>query len=258
MPSGQEDRTMATPRKNGDEQRMVSRTYRAAIRIGEDFITMEETIALPLDASDEEVTQAVDLGWRIFRAQREAADVQVTDIRSAIGTPAPITVRDPDSPASDKQRNYIVTLQDNLAWNSEHLAAYAEEQSVDLVTMTKGQASLFIDGLKKLAEERTAYGDSARAKAPASTPQQTRLAEPAAQSSNGGQASAGQSGAPVNEKQIHAMERLAQQQGLDLDRESRRRFDVDAHGLTYEQASSLLRELQRPASGRRAVNEPAL
>ena len=52
---------MATPRKNSDE-RMVSRTYRAAIRIGEDFITMEETIALPLDASDEEVTQAVDLG----------------------------------------------------------------------------------------------------------------------------------------------------------------------------------------------------
>src|SRR6476661_3899015 len=213
MPSGQEDRTMANPRKSGDE-RMVSRTYRAAIRIGEDFITMEETIALPLDASDEEVAQAVELGWRIFRAQREAADAQVSDIRSAIGTPAPITVRDPDSPASDKQRNYIVTLQDNLTWNSEHLAAYAEEQSVDLVTMTKGQASLFIDGLKKLAEERVAYGDSARAKAP----QPTRPAD------NAGQASSAQSGAPVNEKQIHAMERLAQQQGIDLNVEARRRF----------------------------------
>jgi len=242
---------MATPRKSGDD-RMVSRTYRAAIRIGEDFITMEETIALPLDASDEEVTQAVDLGWRIFRAQREAADAQVTDIRSAIGTPAPITVRDPDSPASDKQRNYIVTLQDNLAWNSEHLAAYAEEQSVDLVTMTKGQASLFIDGLKKLSEERVAYGDSARAKAPAGAPQASRPADSA------GSASAAQNTTPVNEKQIHAMERLAQQQGLDLDKEARRRFDVDAHSLTYEQASSLLRDLQRPANGRRAVNEPAL
>jgi len=62
----------------------------------------------------------------------------------------------------------------------------------------------------------------------------------------------------VNEKQIHAMERLAQQQGLDLDVESRRRFGVVAQGLSYEQASSLLRELQRPANGRRAVNEPAL
>ena len=243
---------MATPRKNSDE-RMVSRTYRAAIRIGEDFITMEETIALPLDASDEEVTQAVELGWRIFRAQREAADAQVTDIRSAIGTPAPITVRDPDSPASDKQRNYIVTLQDNLTWNSEHLAAYAEEQNVDLVTMTKGQASLFIDGLKKLAEERAAYGDSTRAKAPSSAPQPTRPAEPSTPATN-----SGQSATPVNEKQLHAMERLAQQQGIDLDRESRQRFDVDAQGLTYEQASSLLRDLQRPANGRRAVNEPAL
>ena len=245
---------MATPRKSGDEQRLVSRTYRAAIRIGEDFITMEETIALPLDASDEEVTQAVELGWRIFRAQREAADAQVNDIRSTIGTPAPITVRDPDSPASDKQRNYIVTLQDNLSWNSEHLAAYADEQNVDLVTMTKGQASLFIDGLKKLADERVTYGDSARAKASSGSAQPTRPAEPATNGGGSGQASS----APVNEKQIHAMERLAQQHGLDLDREARQRFDVDAHSLTYEQASSLLRELQRPAAGRRSVSESAL
>ena len=261
---------MATPRKSGDE-RTVSRTYRAAIRIGEDFITMEETIALPLDASDEEVAQAVELGWRIFRAQREAADAQVTNIRSAIGTPAPITVRDPDSPASDKQRNYIVTLQDNLTWNSEHLAGYAEEQNVDLVTMTKGQASLFIDGLKKLAEERVAYGDSARAKASTTAAQPTRPAEPSNHATSSstsagqvnsasaaGQASSAHNATPVNEKQIHAMERLAQQQGIDLDTESRQRFGVVAHGLSYEQAASLLRDLQRPAAGRRSVNEPAL
>jgi hypothetical protein len=252
MPSGQEDRIMATPRKSGDEQRLVSRTYRAAIRIGEDFITMEETIALPLDASDEEVAQAVELGWRIFRAQREAADAQVNDIRSAIGTPAPITVRDPDSPASDKQRNYIVTLQDNLAWNSEQLASYAEEQNVDLVTMTKGQASVFIDGLKKLADERTTYGDSNRAKPASGASQPSRSAEPSSNGNGSGQA------APVNEKQIHAMERLAQQQGLDLDREARRRFDADAYSLTYDQASSLLRELQRPAANRRPASDSAL
>src|SRR5262245_14419692 len=244
MPSGQEDRTMANPRKSGDE-RTVSRTYRAAIRIGEDFITLEETIALPLDASDDEVAQAVDLGWRIYRAQREATEAQVGDIRSTIGAPAPITVRDPDAPASDKQRNYIVTLQENLTWTSEQLASYAEDQSVDLVTMTKGQASTFIDGLKKLAEERTAYGDGARTKAPTQ-----RAEQPPANGSA--------QNAPVNEKQIHAMERLAQQQGLDLDMESRRRFGVVAHGLTYEQASTLLLELQRPATGRRAVSESAL
>ena len=109
---------MASPRKSGDE-RLVSRTYRAAIRLGEDFITLEETITLPLDASAEEVTQAVDLGWRIYRAQREAAEAQAADIRSTAPAPAPITIRDPDAPASDNQRNYIATLQDKLTWSSE-------------------------------------------------------------------------------------------------------------------------------------------
>ena len=233
---------MATPRKNDD--RTVARTYRAAIRIGEDFITLEETIALPIDASEEEVQQAVDLGWKIFRAQREAADSQIADIRANVAAPAPITVRDPDSPASDKQRNYIATLQDQMNWGSEQLATYADEQSVDLVTMTKGQASVFIDGLKKLSEERTSYTANGRAAAPAAPRAEApaRPAEPARPAD----------ATPVNEKQIHAMERLAQQQGLDLDMEARRRFGVVAHGLTYEQASALLRELQRPA-GRRAT-----
>ncbi len=243
---------MATPRKNGDE-RTVSRTYRAAIRIGEDFITLEETIALPIDASDDEVQQAVDLGWRIYRAQREAAEAQASEIRSAIGTPQPITVRDPDAPASDKQRNYIATLQEQIRWSGEQLANYTREQEVDLVTMTKGQASVFIDGLKKLAEERSnGYAEAARAKAAVSS---ARPAEPAParqpEPAPNGRAT------PVNEKQIHAMERLAQQQGLDLDMESRKRFNVAVHGLTYEQASTLLRELQRPA-GRRPVQESAL
>ena len=242
---------MATPRKSDD--RTVSRTYRAAIRLGEDFITLEETIALPIDASDEEVAQAVDLGWRIYRAQKEAAESQIADIRGSIGAPAPITVRDPDSPASDKQRNYIATLQDQIGWTSEQMASFAEEQNVDLVTMTKGQASVFIDGLKKLAEERPGYGDGARAKAPASNgsaPAAPRAAEPAVQPAS--------SGAPVNEKQLHAMERLAQQHGLDLDMEARKRFGVVAHGLTYDQASALLRELQRPTTTRRPAGESVL
>ena len=74
---------MASPRKSGDD-RMVSRTYRAAIRLGEDFITLEETVTLPLDASDEEVTQAVDLAWRIYRAQREAADAQIAVLEKSV------------------------------------------------------------------------------------------------------------------------------------------------------------------------------
>ena len=168
---------------------------------------------------------------------------------------------DPDSPASDKQRNYIATLQDQVSWNSEQLAAYAEEQAVDLVTMTKGQASVFIDGLKKLSEERSnGYAENARTKpaapraetpAPRPEPATPRAEAPAPPARPA-------DGTPVNEKQIHAMERLAQQQGLDLDMESRRRFGVVAHGLTYDQASTLLRDLQRPAGARRPATESAL
>lgn len=230
---------MASPRKAADD-RMVSRTYRAAIRIGEDFITLEETITLPIDASDEEVAQAVDLGWRVYRAQRAAAEAQVGEIRETIGAPPQITVRDPDAPASDKQRHFIATLQENLGWSGDQLGAYAADQRIDLLTLTKGQASTFIDGLKKLAEERGSYGaDGSRARAePAPAP--------------------AADGSPANEKQIRALERLSQQLGLDADAEARRRFGVSAHGLTADQASALLRELQRPASGRRAVGETAL
>jgi hypothetical protein len=215
------------PRKTNDE-RSVSRTYRAAIRLGEDFITLEETITLPLDASEDDIQQAVDLGWKIFAAQRESADQQIADIRSTVGAPAPITVRDPDSPASDKQRNYIVMLQEDLGWSSDQLAHYAGEQDVDLVTMTKGQASIFIDGLKKLADERQA-----------ATPAPRKPAAPAEELH--------QNGVYANDKQIKALERIANQHSFSLVAEVQERYGVDLEDLTYEQASVLLREWQRPA-----------
>jgi hypothetical protein len=148
---------MATP-KTATEQtpHLISRTYRAAIRLGEDFVTLEETITLPIDATEDEIGQAVDLGWRIFAVQRAAAEEQISEIRAGMpAVPPQIRMRDPDAPASDNQRNYIATLQSKLAWTSEQLATYAEEQSVDLVTMTKAQASTFIDGLKALAAPQT-------------------------------------------------------------------------------------------------------
>lgn len=221
---------MTTP----TDERSVTRTYRAAVRLGEDYVTLEETITLPIDASDEEVQQAVDLGWRIYRAQREAVDQQVAAVREAQGAPAPITVRDPDAPASDKQRNYIATLQDNLAWSNEELAGYAGEHGVDLVTMTKGQASSFIDGLKKLADERTRYNADQRARVVAEAP-----------------AEAGQ---PASERQLQALGRLAQSRAVDLDDETARRFGVASAELSDEQARALLGEWQaRPAraNGRR-------
>lgn len=221
---------MASPKQ---EERSVTRTYRAAVRLGEDFITLEETITLPIDASDDEVQQAVDLGWRIYRAQREAVEQQVGSVREAQGAPAPIVVRDPDAPASDKQRNYVAALQEDLSWTNEQLASYAAEHSVDLVTMTKGQASGFIDDLKKLAEERSRYG---------SEPTRARVvAESASQ--------------PASEKQLQALARLAQTRALDLDAECEQRFSVTSDALNDQQARALLNEWQarpaRPGNGTR-------
>lgn len=237
---------MATVRKNNDE-RQVSRTYRAAIRIGEDFITLEETVTLPVDATDEDVAQAVALGLRIYQAQRDAIEAQIAGIRETAATPGPIQIREPDAPASDKQRYFITTLQDNLGWSSEQLTGYASDHGVDLVTLTKGQASTFIDGLKKLAEERTNYADGARPR--------TERAE--APRSDGAARAAGSDTTPINEKQLHALERLGQQRGLDLEAETRQRFGVAIADLTTDQASTLLRELQRPAA-RKPVGEALL
>lgn len=231
---------MASPRKQDD--RLVSRTYRAAIRLGEDYITLEETIALPIDASDDEIAQAVDTGWRIYRAQKEAAEAQVGALRDERPQPV-IAIRDPEAPASEKQRNYVAALQDDLSWSDEQLSRYASEHGVDLVVMTKGQASTFIDGLKRLAEEKTSY------QAPAE-PQTAQPAQPAE--------SRQRAGAPASERQLRALHQIAQERAIDLEAEARERFGVDdVAELNAEQASALLTLWQRPRNGQRRP-EPAL
>jgi hypothetical protein len=228
---------MASPEKRTPQnERSVTRIYRAAVRLGEDFITLEESVTLPIDATDDEVAQAVDLGWRIYRAQRTAVEAQVASVReTAVVTATTYTVKDPDAPASDKQRNYIAALQEDLVWSSEQLASYAHEQQIDLVTLTKGQASGFIDGLKKLAEERSEYERTKVEAVPAVAPVPAPAPRTARPNDSG----------PAVEKQIQALERLAQHKGLELDTEARRRYGTAANGLTFGQAGELLSEWQR-------------
>jgi hypothetical protein len=211
------------------DERSVTRTYRAAVRLGEDFITLEETITLPIDASDADVEQAVDLGWRLYRAQRESIEQQIGHVRETQVGPVAITVRDPEAPASDKQRNYIAALQDDLSWTNEQLASYAGEHGVDLVTLTKGQASGFIDDLKRLAEDRGRYSVETP------TPARARAA--------------GDANQPASERQLQALARLAQSRAVDLDAEVEQRFGVDSAALTQEQASSLIGEWQAARRG---------
>ena len=52
-------------------QSSVTRTLRAAVKIGEDYVTIEESITLASDASDADIAAAVALGWRIYTQQVE-------------------------------------------------------------------------------------------------------------------------------------------------------------------------------------------
>lgn len=56
----------------------------------------------------------------------------------------------PDMPATDKQRRYIAALIDDLGWHSEQFAEYAHQTGIDLVKLTKPQASQLIDRLKSM------------------------------------------------------------------------------------------------------------
>lgn len=90
-----------------------------------------------VDAAFDEARRQVEAQYARFTAERQPR-------------------RPTEPPATPKQRNYIATLQDQLGWHSEQLAAYASQQGVDLVAMSMRQASTFIDGMKRLATESSA------------------------------------------------------------------------------------------------------
>lgn len=212
-------------KKNGQ----VTRTFRAALRLGEDFITLEESITLPLDASDDDIEQAVELGWRIYQEQRDSVERQIAQVRDSYAVhPAPVAVREPDAPASERQREYIAQLQGRLDWSGEKVRDYAQEHGIDMQYMNKGQASQFIDTLKKLAEQRATYhvgGD--------------------AQPDDEGRTDTTLEQAPMTDRQYDALVRMAQAKGFDMEAEIQRRFGVGAKELNQKQAGDLIIEWQK-------------
>src|SRR3712207_5203657 len=134
-------------------QPVVTRTFRAAIRVGEDYYTVEETISLPPTATDEQIAHAVATGLRIYETQRTAVEAQVGDLpEHVVAQVLPIQIKDPDAPASDKQRAYMDYLVKELNWSGEQLAAFAAERMLDVLTLSKREASELIDELKGLVD----------------------------------------------------------------------------------------------------------
>ena len=225
-----------------NEQSTISRTFRAAIRIGEDFYTVEETITLPIDAGDEEIARAVEVGMRIYEAQRAAAEGQIRDLRAqVVSNPLPVQIREPDAPASEKQRAYMDYLLNELGWDMGRLQEFAAERHFDILTLNKRDASELIDQMKAQLEARSAERESASAESPsaaAAPPAPTRQAI-----------------LPVGElatqRQVKALERLAEERGVDVAGEMEARFGGRSFNeLSIDEAGQLLTEWQQRRNGR--------
>lgn len=92
----------------------------------------------------------VALAWEEARICVETQHQQcLMDRQTTKYQPLPQPIAMP-IPASDKQRNYIGTLMDELGWSSEKLATLAfDEYRIDLVAMTKNQASNLIEHMRR-------------------------------------------------------------------------------------------------------------
>ena len=229
-----------------NEQPMVSRTFRAAIRIGEDFYTVEETITLSIDASDDEIAQAVDTGMRMYTAQRTAAEKQVRELRAqVVASPLPVQIRDPEAPASDKQRSYMDYLLNELGWDGDRLHAFAAERQFDVLTLNKREASELIDQLKGLLEARGAETGPATAEEGPVVQEVSRQAI-----------------LPVGDlattRQVKALERLAEERGIDIADELRARYGGrNLDQLSMDEAGQLLTEWQQRSRNGRPLRRAA-
>lgn len=221
-----------------DMQPLVTRTLRAAVKIGDDYYTIEETISLPPTADDDQIAQAVDAGLRMYTAQREAVEGQVRALREqVVAQSLPVQLREPDAPASDKQRAYMDFLARELNIDGDQLATIANEHNMDLDALTKREASELIDVLKKRQEagNNDNAEEDANEEEPAAPTPQAKQTQPALPM-----------GERITQRQIRALDRLAEERGVDLDAEVHERFgDRPIDQLTTDEAGRLLGELQQ-------------
>lgn len=225
-----------------EQQAMVTRTLRAAVKIGDDYYTVEETIALPPDASDDEIAQAVTTGMRMYEAQRAAVEEQVRGLRDHIvAQPLPVQIREPDAPASEKQRTYMEYLLKELGWDNDRLNAFAAERNLNVLTLTKREASELIDQLKQI------HMGTPIEQAPEEQPAEPQPVEQR------------QAILPIGERatqrQVRALERLVEERGIDLQSELHARFgNRELADLSMDEAGQLLSEWQQRPRQLRSQN----
>jgi hypothetical protein len=230
----------------------VTRTLRAAVKVGDDYYTIEETITLPPSASDDQIAQAVAIGLRMYEAQRAAVEAQVRDLREhVVSQPLPVQIREPDAPASEKQRQYMDYLLKELSWDNERLVAFANERMLNLLTLTKREASELIDELKGLLAGAADAADTAEVTTSNQAPVEAEADESAAEEAAQPEPTADRQailpiGEQITQRQLRALERLVEERGIDLEGELRARFgDRTLADLSMDEAGQLLSEWQQ-------------
>ncbi len=132
----------AQSRQTPQTERSVSRVYRVARKIGDDYYTIEEVVVLGVGATDDEIACAIELGTRIYQAQQEAASAQLAQLRAAIPLALP---RRP----SQRQLNAVAALQAKVGIPTIAVV-YRELGIATSEPQTFAEASALIDRFKAI------------------------------------------------------------------------------------------------------------
>lgn len=193
----------------------VTRTLRADIRLGDDAVTLEVSMTLPLDADDVQLEQALQLSQRLHERHYPAFARQLQQLRESVAGPLPeaeASVGRDAEPASHRQRSYIAALQEDHGWSAAQLHAFARRHGCELETLTRRQASLLIEELRRSQETAELPAEVSRR--------------------------------PILIRQRHALTQIAAQRGLDLAAEVLSRYGCSPEQLTADQAAQLLQQWQ--------------
>lgn len=155
LPAPKRTRT-ATPEAAPVAQ--VRHLYRASLKLGEDFRTLECEITVPVGASDDLIREAQDTARRVREAQAEATEEAIAALREETqlasgGSRSRYAIRDPEALASPKQRTAIARMAAAKGWDTTRLVGFCDLAGVPLLTLTKGGASWLIDALNGVAAQ---------------------------------------------------------------------------------------------------------
>lgn len=122
------------------EARSVTQIARVAVKIGDDYHTLESMVTLAPGADDAEIAEAVETGTRIYTAQRAAMESLITALRFAPVPPRLPTKNQLSAVAGLRARVSIATV-----------AAVYKEIGIDgPEPQTFDQASATLDRLRAI------------------------------------------------------------------------------------------------------------